>query len=193
MQLFTPSHSFSLSRMVSIFVLYCVLFLGLAQAAVFAAPYGEGAYGGDVYNSSTTPTSSRSSRSSSSSRSSGCSAWPPVGVPDLFQINRANGSATLYFTPTNDNTRNYHVVYGYSEGDQRFGLLSAPVTPDTNNGVQIITINDLNPKHEYWFSVIPVNGCATGNWSNWLQATREKGRLSIIYRYVPEFVRQRLP
>jgi hypothetical protein len=114
-------------------------------------------------------------------------------VPDLFQINRANDSATLYFTPTNDNTRNYHVVYGYSEGDQRFGLLSAPVTSDTNNGVQIITINDLNPKHEYWFNVIPVNGCATGTWSNWLQATREKGRLSIIYRYVPEFVRQVLP
>lgn len=59
--------------------------------------------------------------------------------------------------------------------------------------VMLILHNDLNPKHEYWFTVIPVNSCATGTWSNWLQASREKGRLSIFYRYLPEFVRQQLP
>lgn len=145
----------------------------------------------------TNPPSPGGSSSGSSSGSSPsapvCSAWVPVGYPDLFQINRTNtGSATLYFTPVNDYVANYHVVYGFTNGDQQFGLLSAPVTPTTNNGVQSITINDLSPRTTYWFSVAPVNGCAVGNWSNWMEAKGSGNRNSIFYRYLPASVQNLL-
>lgn len=70
-----------------------------------------------------------------------------------------------------------------------FGLLSASVTPERNNGVHSITINDLNPNHQYWFTVIPVNGCAAGTWSNWLKADSENGKdESIFYQYLPVII-----
>jgi hypothetical protein len=121
-----------------------------------------------------------------------CSNFAPVGIPDLFQINRENTSATLYFTPVQDYTRRYHVVYGYTEGQELFGLLSAETTADTNNGVQSITINDLDPKVAYWFKVVPTNGCAVGTWSNWLEADRLTTKNWIFYRYLPNFVKNRL-
>lgn len=130
------------------------------------------------------PRSSGTSSSKKSSKPKSCLAWKPVGQPDLFQIDRSGGSATLYFTPTNDNTRKYHVVYGLQEGDQRFGQLSADVSSNTNSGVQVLTINDLNPKQSYWFMVAPVNGCAVGEWSNWLEAKPLRGLKSIFYRWI---------
>jgi hypothetical protein len=104
----------------------------------------------------------------------------PVGVPDLFQITRKGGTVTLYFTPVNDsNARNYHVVYGFSEGQELYGQLSAEVTADTNNGVQTITISELDHIKPYSFQVMPVNGCAVGERSEWLTANRSGNS----YRY----------
>lgn len=115
-----------------------------------------------------------------------CSDKRPVGVSDLFQINRSGNTATLYFTPTNDHVNQYHVIFGFLPGDERFGQIGAAVTSDSNTGVQSITINSLDPNVPYWFKVIPVNGCAVGDWSNWLQAKRVSNsnkNQSIFYRW----------
>lgn len=112
-----------------------------------------------------------------------CTEVVPVGDLELFQINRNKTSATLFFTPVNDNTERYHVIYGFWQGDERFGSLSTHVTKDTNNGVQSLTISDLNPKSEYWFKVAPVNGCAVGTWSNWMKVGEWQNKESFFYRY----------
>jgi hypothetical protein len=112
-----------------------------------------------------------------------CGASVPVGQPDLFQIDREGTVARLYFTPVNDYTAAYHVVYGFTAGDQRFGSLSEHVTAQTNNGVQVLTIRDLDPNAKYWFQIAAVNDCAVGSWSNWLQADRLRGQRLSFFRY----------
>jgi hypothetical protein len=109
----------------------------------------------------------------------GCGDSTPVGLADLFQIERKGTSATLYFTPVNDGTNRYHVVFGHSEGEELYGQLSAEVTRETNNGVQMVTINNLSAGAKYAFQVMPVNGCAVGLRSNWLSSLRA----GISYRY----------
>lgn len=104
----------------------------------------------------------------------------------MFQIDRQGSTATLHFTPVNDYTRRYHIIYGYEAGDQRFGLLSAEVSTNSNNGVQSVVIDDLDPALSYWFVVAPVNGCAVGEWSNWLEAPRVNGRSNVFYRWLNE-------
>lgn len=126
--------------------------------------------------------SSQSSNSSSTSSSS-CSDWKPTGVPDLFQINRSGATAKLYFTPVNDTVNKYHVVYGFKEDQELFGQIGADVTQEANKGVQAITIYKLDPKATYWFKVIPINGCASGNWSNWLEAKNSLNTQTIFYRW----------
>lgn len=113
----------------------------------------------------------------------GCGDWIPAGVPDLFQINRTQNATTLYFTPTNDNVQHYHVIYGFEQGDERFGSLSNTISQSSNQGVQNITISSLDPSTEYWFKVAPVNGCAVGSWSSWLKVGKWRNRESLFYRY----------
>lgn len=121
-----------------------------------------------------------------------CSIPTPIGQANLFQINRTGTTAQLFFTPVNDYTANYHVMYGFNQGTPLFGALSAPVTSQTNNGVQSIMINDLDPNTGYWFVIAPVNGCAVGTWSNWLQAGPTRGRGLIFYQYLPNAIKQML-
>jgi hypothetical protein len=117
-----------------------------------------------------------------------CSQNTPVGIPDLFQIDRKPTSATLFFTPVNDHVRSYHVMFGYSSYDQRFGVLSQP-SETASEGVQTITINHLEPKASYWFTVAPVNGCAVGSWSNWQPVKPQAFGMSIFYSYFPSLRR----
>lgn len=130
-------------------------------------------------NSSNSPSSSNTSSNSAPS----CSDTKPFGMADLFQINRTQNSATLFFTPVNDHVINYHVIYGFWQGDERFGQVGAVVTKEQNSGVQSITINSLDSRANYWFKVIPVNGCATGDWSNWLETKRTLTSTSFFYRW----------
>lgn len=128
--------------------------------------------------------SSQSNTSNSSPPSKNvCNEPRPFGVADLFQINRAKNSAKLYFTPANDNVEQYHVVFGFWKGDERFGQIGAVVSKEQNNGVQSITVNELDPKANYWFKVIPVNSCAVGDWSNWLETKTVNRGMSIFYRW----------
>lgn len=107
-----------------------------------------------------------------------CTDTAPTGTVDLFQINRKQQDAQLFFTPAH-NANRYNVMYGYQQGDERFGALSQQVANDT--GVQSVSIHGLDPKMSYWFKVVPINGCATGSWSNWMKAGSSKNK-KIFYR-----------
>lgn len=187
-----------------ILLLLILFFSYVFPVQVFAATYGECSYGEGSYNTGCTsplpsPTPSVSPSPTPAPPNTGgsspsysppspahaptCTDAVPVGEPDFFQINRTKTSATLYFTPVNDNVENYHVIYGLWQGDERFGSLSTHVTKETNNGVQSFTISDLNPKSEYWFKVAPVNGCAVGTWSSWMKAGKWKNKETFFYKY----------
>lgn len=117
--------------------------------------------------SSTTSSTSSNSNSGSSSNSSAstpvCADTAPSNSPDLFQIDRAGSTATLYFTPVNDRLSYYYIAYGLSPGDEQFGV---SFTSSLSSGVVTYTINDLNPNTTYYFKVRGGNGCAPGGWSN---------------------------
>jgi len=168
----------------------------LYSAHVWAANYGEGTYGVGVYNVGAVPATPSQSTGSSSSGNNGvthtpgCDATVPAGTADLFQIDRTRTSAKLFFTPVMGSTANYHVIFGFKEGEERFGSLSEHVSQETNLGVQNITINHLNPGREYYFKVAPVNGCAVGTWSNWQKVGKSRGKLAIFYRYLPQPIRK---
>lgn len=104
------------------------------------------------------------------SKPQGCDAKVPVGTPDVFQIDRQGSKATIYFTPVRDYTDRYHVVFGNQEGDERYSGIALQVNADQNNGVLAIDVSNLDPAAQYSFKVAPVNGCAVGEWSNWLTA-----------------------
>ena len=92
-----------------------------------------------------------------------CSNRKPTQRPDLFQIDVTKNSATLYFTPVNDEITQYTIVYGYSKDDQRFAI-SFPY--GKSEEVIKYTINHLSPNMEYYFRVRPDNGCRQGLFSN---------------------------
>ncbi len=97
-----------------------------------------------------------------------CQATKPDHAPDLFQIDVTRNSATLYFTPVNNAVTNYTIVYGYSRGDERFGV-SFPY--GFYNGVISYTVNHLDLNTKYYFRVRADNGCRQGYWSDTLSAT----------------------
>lgn len=141
-------------------------------------------------NSNSNNNSSNSSTSSSSSSSSApadnsCHATKPDGSVDLFQVTRKGSVAYLYFTP-NAQATSYSVVFGFTEGDERYGGIS--MAQETANGVQMIRIDHLTVKKTYAFKVIPMNGCASGDWSNWL-TSKGSGVNSINYRYAAKVSR----
>lgn len=90
-----------------------------------------------------------------------CTDLAPVSVPDLFQIDTTNDSATLYFTPTIEDNK-YFISYSTSENAEEHG---AEVILGTQ-GVQSYTVNLLNPNTTYYFKVRGQNGCQPGQWSN---------------------------
>jgi len=133
-----------------------------------------------------TPSPSNNSNDNSSSNSTPsaptCTDTSPAGQPDLFQIDRTGNQAKLYFTPVNDHVESYHVIFGFHDGDERFGGINMPAMNE-NEGVQSIVVDNLDPKATYSFKVVSVNGCAAGEWSNWLEAGSRQASTSIFYRY----------
>ena len=115
--------------------------------------------------------SSSTTASAGSASPPGCGATAPSQIPDLFQIVRRGSSATLYFTPTLDNTSEYVIAYGHLGNDWRYGTSMPKVQ---TAGVESMLINHLDPKATYWFTVRAGNGCATGNWSSWLETKPNK-------------------
>lgn len=101
-----------------------------------------------------------------------CEKEAPNKSPNLFQIDTSKNSAKLFFSPVNNAVDNYYIAYGLSEGDERYGV---KFDQGYYDGVLDYTINELAPNTKYYFKVRAGNGCATGNWSNWLVAKTEGG------------------
>ncbi len=101
-----------------------------------------------------------------------CTITKPDHAPDLFQIDTSKNKATLHFTPLMDNVTNYFVAYGYSAGDERFGVLTQQ-GPST--GVLSYTINDLSPNTTYYFKVRAQNDCMPGDWGNTMSVKTTNG------------------
>jgi len=116
--------------------------------------------------------SSTSSSGTSSPTTPGCGNQAPDHSPDLFQINTTKNNAKLFFTPVNNAVDQYYIAYGFTEGDERFGV---KFDKGYYDGVIDYTINELAPNAKYYFKVRAGNGCATGSWSNWLAAKTDGG------------------
>lgn len=100
----------------------------------------------------------------------GCTDQAPENAPQLFQITAKRNQATLYYVPAKG-SKNYYISFGYTPGDQRFGI---EVPASDSNGVNSYTIDMLAPATSYYFTVRGGNGCMPGSWSNSLKATTTK-------------------
>lgn len=174
-------HRSVLQLFISIF-LY-VFSMWYFTSVVQATVYGEGYYGEGLYNVGksaviSTPGPSTSSNSNNSPADSSCSLPKPSNAPDLFQIETARTSVTLFITPSSSNRDRYFIQYSL---DQLSGTYGTEIL-DTSNGVFTITINDLQPRTRYAFKVRAGNGCMPGEWSAALSATT--GAKRIYYRWV---------
>ncbi len=107
-----------------------------------------------------------------------CGEEKPDHAPDLFQIDAAKNSATLYFTPLTNAVTQYTIAYGYDRIEDRY-LVSFPFGP--SYGVISYTINYLNPNTKYYFRVRADNGCRHGYWSDTMSA-RTNWNLKKYYR-----------
>lgn len=139
-----------------------------------------GAYEYQVVVASSGGTSSSSSNSSGTIHPPSCDAFMPL-QPELFQINTTAHDATLYFTPVTNNISYYYIMYGYTQGDQRFGV-QFPIS--NNEGVQKYTIHDLDPQSTYFFQVRAGNGCRPGEFSNNLKAVTPRTLLQTLIYYL---------
>lgn len=96
-----------------------------------------------------------------------CNAPPPPTAPNIFNALRLNGSSSnsviLTYTPVNDRTTGYTIMYGTNAGVDEFSVtyLQSPST-----GALSYTINLLNPSQSYTFKIQARNACAAGPWSN---------------------------
>lgn len=186
----TRNASFSLWKVLTLFLLFILFFATvlLHPSTLFAAPYGEGAYGEDIYEGGTSspePTSepAPSSGPSTSSRSGGrvsaptCPDLPPPNAPDLFQINSSADAVTLSFSPVGSPRDRYVVQYGTAAGQYQH----AYEFENSEDGVVLAQIKSLQPGTQYFFTVRAGNGCAVGPWSNELSAPA--GQQAVTYRW----------
>lgn len=115
--------------------------------------------------------------------SQSCGSTKPYGIVDLFQIDRSGSKATLFFTPSAAATRKYNVIFGHKDGEEHFGGISID-SQNENQGVQSLTVDHLDPHASYSFKILPTNGCAVGDWSNWLGSKGSSSlKLQKFYRY----------
>ncbi|HWA51788.1 MAG TPA: right-handed parallel beta-helix repeat-containing protein [Patescibacteria group bacterium] len=140
-------------------------------------------YPADQPSGNDNPTQNNSSTSSitSSANSNYCSDTKPAKKVDLFEIDRAGSTAILYFTPSDKNTRRYNVIFGFKENDERFGGIGI-YSQNNNEGVQNIKIDHLDRNTSYSFKIIPINGCAFGEWSNWLTTKGSQNSSGILWK-----------
>lgn len=111
---------------------------------------------------STTNNGGSNSGSSSGGSSSSCSASAPTAAPDLFQIDAASTTATLYFTPVSNADR-YYISYGTDSSTLGHGV---EIKTGQATGVITHTIADLTPGETYYFRVRAGKDCAPGEWGN---------------------------
>lgn len=148
-----------------------------------------------VYNDSIefvdeiTDTSSNSSSGPNNSSSSGsvtslgsfpfCSGIPPAGKPDLFQIDFTGSTAWLYFTPVSPVDK-YGVIYGFVDGDQRYGAI---YDINTTDGVVALEVEELLPDVTYSFTVFGIRGCTAGPSSDWFGGKTPLADQISVFKY----------
>lgn len=89
---------------------------------------------------------------------------PITTAPNLYQIDKASSSATLYFTPIS-NATSYTAMYGFSVGDARY---NTNINYGQSTGAISYTIGNLDPGLHYYFEVRANNSCSTGPFSSWV-------------------------
>lgn len=94
-----------------------------------------------------------------------CGEPAPLTAPNLFQAIRNGTTVTLWYTPVNTNTTGYAILYGYSPGDDRFGVA---FNQGYSSGALSFEIGSLEPANKYSFKIQAINVCAGGPWSNYL-------------------------
>lgn len=133
------------------------------EAPITSAPLTSA--GGGSNNSHNQPSNSNNGGSSTITVRQ-CTDTVPSFQPVLFQINTTKTSATLYFSPVL-NVDGYSIIYGTKSGSEEHGV----VFNDNTLGVKSYTINHLQPNTNYYFKVAANKGCASGPWSNWMNAS----------------------
>lgn len=108
-----------------------------------------------------------------------CTTATPT-APDLFQIDTSNNKAILYFAPASGFVNKYMISYGYTSGDDRFGV---EFPQNQQSGVVAYAINDLQPNTTYYFRVRAGNGCMPGSWGNEMKITTAKSSTGAITYY----------
>lgn len=122
--------------------------------------------------------SNNNNSSGETNKSTSCEAAKPEGKPVLFQINTTKNSASLFITPV-VNANGYVVIYSKKLGEDQYGT----VFNESVNGVVKLTINNLERNTRYYFKVSAKNGCASGDWSDWLGAKTTLGATAKFYPY----------
>ncbi len=92
----------------------------------------------------------------------GCT--PITTAPNLYQIDRASSSATLYFTPIS-NATSYTTVYGLSVGDERY---NTNINYGQSTGAISYVVQNLDPGLSYYFKIRANNSCSIGPFSGWV-------------------------
>lgn len=86
--------------------------------------------------------------------------------PLLYEIDRASSSATLFFTPLNDDqVQTYTIIYGLKPEDERYSLT---VNQGVSTGAISYKINDLLPGVAYSYKVSGATTCTSSPWSSWV-------------------------
>jgi hypothetical protein len=101
-----------------------------------------------------------------------CSDTAPVGSPTISRIDRNSASATLHVTPAGVPYTEYVVSYGFSEGDERFGVTFPQESTDSE---LTYTIDSLDPNLTYYFKIRAGNNCQPGQWSAWYASNGTTG------------------
>jgi len=170
---------------------FAVIALSPSLTLVYAATYGEGVYGDNLYEGGTaspvpSPTTSNSSTGEdrtgaavvgSTTETPLCSDQKPPNIPDLFQIDSTVDTLTLFFSPVMEPRNHYLVQYGTEPGQYQHAFQFE----NSETGVVVVEVTALQKNTPYYFSVRAGNGCAPGDWSNELSSTI--GRRGSTYRW----------
>jgi hypothetical protein len=109
------------------------------------------------------PTSSNTSAvQQTGGGSSTCADQAPADAPGLFQVDRNQNSATLYFAQPTSQFDGYTISYGLNSSANDY---SVSFSEGVLDGAVKYTISDLNVDTTYYFKVRATKGCAAGPWS----------------------------
>lgn len=109
-----------------------------------------------------------------------CKDAKPSDTPRIRKVYAKPDHIILYHTAVAENNSYYFISYGYSAGDERFGV-SYDFGPTSGRWLSY-SVNELAPNTKYYFKIRGGNGCKPGNWSTWIEAkTPAFGNTSVYF------------